>query len=339
MSSLEVLTLATTPGAEVGADDDAVRLDADMQHLLDVLAGMEPKPLERCSAAEARAQPSLATALRRLLPAAPDDQGVNMELRLLPGPEGELRARIYRPAAADSGAALPMILYLHGGGWVVGDLDDYDPSPRMLARRCGAVVVSAHYRQAPEHRFPAAHADSHAAWHWMLAHAESLGGDPRRTAVAGEGSGANMALDVALAARQGTVPPRHLLLVSPMAGTDFTRPSYLETPRMRPIGAATVRWFYRKLVRDKADLADPRLNPVERADLAGLAPTTIILAEHDPLRSEGEALAHALRRSGVWVDMTVYRGVTHQFFPMGGIVNKGMFAQGQAARNLLDSFT
>jgi acetyl esterase len=340
MSSVQVRSLAASRGDHTLVEDgrSIPGLDADMRHLLEVLAAMEPKPIERCSAVEARAQPNLYLALRRLLARPPDDHGVSMELRLLPGPAGDIRARIYRSPATGSGGPAPMILYLHGGGWVVGDLEHYDATPRMLARRTGAVVVSAHYRQAPEHKFPAAHEDSFAAWQWMLEAAESLGGDPSNAAVAGEDAGANMALDIAIRARdEGTTMPRHLALVTPMASTDFTRLSHIENSQVRPVSAATVRWYYRNLVRNRAGLSDPRLNPAERGDLGGLPPTTVILAEVDPLRSEGELLAQALRRSGVWVDMTLYEGVTHQFFGMGDVVNKGMFAQGQLARNLAES--
>lgn len=337
MSSVQIRSLAETHGvAEEG--DTLQRVDADMRHVLEVLAAMEPRPLHECGVGEARLQPGPATALSRILKAPPDDSDVGMELRMLPGADGDMRARVYTPLAPAPEGGRPMILYLHGGGWVVGDLEHYDPTPRMLARRTGAVVLAVHYRQAPEHRFPAAHKDSFAAWCWMLENAATLGGDATNAAVAGEGSGANMALNVALRAREQEIrQPRHQLLICPMAGTDFTLPSYVENADSRPLSSATVQWFYRKALRNRAALEDPRLNLCERHDLGGLPPATIILAEIDPLRSEGELLAQALRRSGVWVDMTVYEGVTHQFFSLGALVNKAMFAQGQAARNLSDA--
>ena len=339
MSSVQTRTLAETHGIAATAGDELLqRVDADMRHVLEVLAAMEPLPLEACSAEDARLQPGPAAALSRILKAPPGDSDVGMELRLLPGAAGEMRARIYTSLVPAPEGGRPMILYLHGGGWVVGDLEHYDPTPRMLARRTGAVVVAVHYRQAPEHKFPAAHEDSFAAWCWMQENAAALGGDAANVAVAGEGSGANMALNLALSARAAKVrAPRHQLLISPMAGTDFTLPSYLENADSRPLSSAAVQWFYRQALPDEEALGDPRLNLSERHDLAGLPPATIILAEIDPLRSEGELLAQALRRSGVWVDMTIYEGVTHQFFSLGALVNKAMFAQGQAARNLSDA--
>ena len=339
MSSVHVRSYAENQASysRSHSGNPMARVDADMKHVLDVLAAMEPKPIEQCSAAEARAQPTPAQALSRILRDGPDDHGVAMELRLIASPAGDIRARVYTPPAGE--AKPPLLLYLHGGGWVIGDLDGYDASPRALARRTGAIVVSAHYRQAPEFRFPAAHEDSFTAWQWMIDNAEALGGNPARAAIAGEGSGANMAVNVALSARdEGIAQPLHLALVSPMAGTALDLPSHLENFDSRPLNTATVRWFLRKALRNKSAQGDPRINLVERGDLAGLPPTTIILAEIDPLRSEGEALADALRRSGVWVDCTTYEGVTHQFFGLAQIVNKAMFAQSQVARNLIGAF-
>jgi acetyl esterase/lipase len=340
MSSVHVRSFAENEASYTSGHGGSpmARVDADMKHVLDVLTAMEPKPIEHCSAAEARAQPTPALALNRILRDGPDDHGVAMELRLIPGPAGDIRARVYTPPSAVE-EATPLLLYLHGGGWVIGDLDGYDASPRALARRTGAVVVSAHYRQAPEFRFPAAHEDSFTAWQWMIDNAEALGGNPARAAIAGEGSGANMAVNIALRARdEGIVQPLHLALVSPMAGTALDLPSHAENIDSRPLNTATVRWFLRKALRNKAAQSDPRINLAARGDLAGLPPTTIILAEIDPLRSEGEALADALRRSGVWVDCTTYEGVTHQFFGLAQIVNKAMFAQSQVARNLIGAF-
>ncbi|MHB1102492.1 MAG: alpha/beta hydrolase [Devosia sp.] len=341
MSSVHVRGFAANESsyAKTHGGNPMARVDADMKHVLDVLATMEPKPIELCSAAEARAQPTLATALSRILKDGTSDQGVSMELRLLPGPAGDIRARVYTPRLSEAGSRRPLILYLHGGGWVMGDLDSYDATPRALARRTGAIVVSAHYRQAPEFRFPAAHEDSFAAWRWMIENAETLGGDASRAAAAGEGAGANMAVNIALRARDEEVTqPLHLVLISPIAGGELMLPSYIENMESRPLNTAMVRWFMRKAFRGKDTAKDPRIRLIERADLGGLPPATLILAEIDPLRSEGEALADTLRRSGVWVDCTTYEGVTHQFFGLAQIVNKSMFAQAQVAKNLMGAF-
>lgn len=341
MSSVVLRSIASTHGSEIGAfgPNPMARVDADMRHVLTTLSALDPKPIEEGSPREARAQPTLTTALGVLLRGRAEEPGVSMELRLIPGPAGDLRARVYQPALNEAGTKLPMILYLHGGGWVTGDLEAYDATPRALARRCRAVVVAAHYRQAPEHKFPAAHEDAAAAWAWMIEHAEALNGDPERRAIVGEDAGGNMAVNIALRIRDTDGPrPKHLVLVTPMAGTDFSLPSYIENAEASPLGTAAVRWLYKKLTRNVKAMNDPRLNLIDRADLAGLPPTTIILASIDPLLSEGELLADALRRCGVWVDATTYDGVTHGFFGLARVVNKAMFAQGQVVRNLRESF-
>ncbi len=338
MSSITVRNLAENRSLYASAEGDN-RLDADISFLLRQLEKLEPKRIETCTVPEARAQPTLMQALSRILRDPNDDQGVNMELRLIPGANGEIRARIYTPRIVEAERSMPLVLYIHGGGWVIGDLDGYDAAPRALAKRLGAVVVSTHYRQAPEYTFPSAHEDALAAWRWALEHPEALGADSGLRAIVGDGAGGNLAVNVVLDARaEGLAVPQHLALITPMAGTDFGLSSYAENRNTVPLNAATVEWFYSKYARDAVDLASPRLNLIDRPDLGGLPPTTIILAEHDPLRTEGDHFAQALRRSGVWVDCTLYDGVTHQFFNLAQAVNKAMFAQGQVVRNINGSF-
>lgn len=338
MSSITVRNLAENRSIYASGGGER-RIDADMAHLLSLLERMDPKRIEICTVPEARAQPTLKTALNKILRDPNDDQGVNMELRLIPGATTEIRARIYTPRIADADRSMPIVLFIHGGGWVVGDLDGYDAAPRALAKRLGAVVVSTHYRQAPEYVFPAAHDDALAAWRWTLENAATLGADRNLRVIVGEGSGGNLAVNVTLDAKaEGLDGPQHLVLVTPMTGTDFGLSSYVENRDTWPLNAATVEWFYSKYARDAVDLASPKLNLSDRPDLGGLPPTTMILAEHDPLRTEGEHFAQALRRSGTWVDCTVYDGVTHDFFGLAQAVNKAMFAQGQVARNINGSF-
>src|SRR5690606_32126275 len=298
---------------------------------------LEPRPLESGTPAEARAQPTLGAALKQLVRTR-GEEGIGMELRMVPGPAGELRARVYMPIEV-SGLRRPMLLYLHGGGFVLGDLDRDEETPPALAQRCGAVVVAVHYRLAPEHPIPAAHEDALAAWQWMIANAGSLGGDPARAAIVGEDAGGNLAVEIAVRASAGQVPrPVHVALISPMASADLTRPSHLDNVDSRPLSTRGLRWLQAQLVRQPSDLGDPRFELVGRGDLGGLPPTTIVLPGIAPRRSEGEALADTLRRSGVWVDATVYDGVTAQFFGLARIVNKAMFAQAQVIRNLKESF-
>jgi acetyl esterase len=334
MSSVDVRDFARN--GEAPADASAAgRLDADMAHVLGVLADMGASPIELCTSPEARALPTLDMALRRILRDRVDDMDVGMEMRLIPGPTADIRVRIYVPhGEIESGR--PLILYFHDGAFVLGDVDQYDATPRFLAARTNAVVVSAHYRQAPEHRFPAAHEDAWAAWNWITAHGAELGGDTQRIAIVGEGSGGNLAVNVALRGRGTDLPrPRHLGLVTPMAAMIYDLPSHRENRAMQPWSTAAFEWAGRKLFRKKDEAHDARMNIAGRLDLEGLPPATVILAAADPLRSEGEALADAMRRAGVWVDETVYDGVAHGFFGLYRVVNKALFAQGQLSRNLI----
>ena len=342
MSSVDIRRLAESAGLQPEASDVGPldRLDTDMAHVLRVLADMGGLPLEQCTITEARAQPTLQMALRRILRDAPDDSGVAMELGTIPNGSGTLRTRIYTPESPAPRGGRPVVLYLHDGSFVTGELDQIDGQARQLALRCDAMVVAAHYRQAPEFRFPAAHEDATTAWTWLVEHAAGIGGDGKRLAVVGEGSGGNLALALALKARADGDPlPRHIGLVTPMAAMRTDLPSHLEIAGGTPFNSATLGWATRRLFAEEAAARDPRMNPAGRADLAGLPPVTLILASADPLRSEGEALGKALQGAGVWVDQTLYEGVTHGFFGLHRVVNKALFAQAQLARNLKAAFS
>jgi acetyl esterase len=327
--------------AELIHGDPMERLDTDMRLVIDALTELGARPLEQSSPEAARRQPKLIDAISAIMARqgrAPSEDGVATEDITFKGAEDELAARLYRPSGVLS-RLNPMILYFHGGGFVTGDLDMHDPSARALARRTGAIVVSADYRLAPEHKFPAAHDDAAAAWRWLVGAARDLGGDPRRMAVAGEDAGGNLALNVALLARDDHVTqPVAVVLIHPIAGSDMSRPSYGETLRARPIGMPGMQWRMRHELEDREQMSDPRIDLSGRHDLAGIAPTTIVLAEIDPLRSEGEALAEALEAAGVSTTCTVHEGVTQGFFGLGLIVTKALFAQSEAAEALNKAF-
>lgn len=315
------------------------RADADMRYVLEALRSLDGRPTEVCVPAQSRQQPGLDAALRKLLSdqhRAEDD--VATSEHSIETADGPLALRVYRGLQLDPTETAPVILYLHGG-WVRASLDNYDATPRLLARKTGAVVVAPHYRRAPEHRFPAAHVDAYAAWLWLTEAAETLGVDLDRAAVVGESMGGNLALNVALQARdEAMLGPVHTVLLYPLAGSDLTLPSYAEHARSGPLNAATVRWMVRHAFANRADAEDKRINLMARTDLGGIAPVTLILAELDPLRSEGEMLAGALNAQGVMVDATTYDGVTHDFFGLGLLVNKAMFAQSQVVNNLKEAF-
>ena len=316
-------------------------LDADMARVISTLQAMRGKPIVTLGAPEARLQPTAAQAAMRVQ----QELSGNAEPLSIPrvvnitvqGAAGSLPARAYGPRG--SMAPLPLILYFQGGGWVLGDLDTYDASCRALAERSGAVVVSVQYRKAPEHRFPAAHDDAIAVYKWLLDSAQNLGADPTRLALVGEGAGGNLALATAIAARdQALQRPVHQLLIYPVAGTDLTATSYNTYRDAKPLDTALVEWFLAHEISRPADLQDPRLDLVGRGNLLNLPPTTIILAEVDPLRSGGELLASKLRSASVPVAERTFSGVTHAFFGMGAVVAKAREAQEFAAAQLRESF-
>jgi acetyl esterase/lipase len=328
---------------DVMSTDPMLKADADMRYVLGVLGKLEGRPIERCTPAAARRQPTLTDAASRILAEIGREpvptEGVTAEELSFEGPEMPVGGQLYRPAGLAEDGAAPMILYLHAGGWVLDDRTRTEITARTLAQRTGAIVLAADYRLAPEHRFPAAHDDSYAAWLWLTENARALGGDPRRIAIVGEGVGGTMAVYVALQARaERQARPVHLALVSPLASNDFTRLSCIEAIRARPLNTQMLRWSFRHAFATKADGADPRVNLVARDDLGGLPPTTLILAEIDPLLSDGETLGAGLEEAGVPLDMTVYQGVSHDFLALGRIVNKAMFAFSQITSNLAAAF-
>ncbi|MDB4880380.1 MAG: lipase [Gemmatimonadetes bacterium] len=313
--------------------------DPQMQAVLDKLAGLNGKPIETLAPAEARTQPTPTDAVKAVLASqgkstAPP-AGVTLASRTIPGAGGAMPTNIYTP---DGAGPFPVIVYYHGGGWVIGSKDVYDGGARGLAAAAGAVVVSSDYRLAPEHKFPAAHDDALAAYRWALANAASIKGDPKRVALAGESAGGNLAVATAIAARDAKLQaPLAIISVYPIAGRDTTTPSYVEHAAAKPLNRPMMAWFFDKYQRAPADLADWRVNLVG-ADLGGLPPTTIINAQIDPLRSDGELLAERMRAAGVTVEQRTYEGVTHEFFGMAAVVDKARDAQTMAGNALRKAF-
>lgn len=314
--------------------------NAQMKAVLDQLAALGGKPLETLPPAEARKQPTPADAVMALLKkqgksAAPEPVA-KVEDRSIKGPAGQIQTRIYWPGGT---GPFPVILYIHGGGWVIANLDTYDSSARALTNAAGAVVVSTHYRQAPEHKFPAAHDDTWAAYEWVLANATSINGNPARIALAGESAGGNLAAAISMNARERKVQmPVHQLLVYPIANYATDTPSYKENAMATPLSKPLMEWFFRHYLRSPADGSDPRISPLRAKDLKGLPPTTIITAQIDPLRSEGEAYAKLLRAAGGDVEYRNFNGVTHEFFGMGAVVDEAKQAVQLAASRLKGSF-
>ncbi len=316
--------------------------DIDMKHVLDAMAELRPLAIETLTPVEARLQPTPADAVKLLLTkegkSAAPEPGVSTRDITFQGAAGTLPARVYKPENAGAGP-LPVIAYFHGGGWVIADIDTYDAAPRALARKANAIVVSFHYRQAPEHKFPAAHDDAVAAYRWLLQNAQQLGGDSSRIALAGESAGGNLAINVAIAARDGKLrPPVHQLLVYPVAQTDMETKSYKDNDSAKPLNKAMMEWFVGHVTTGPSDTMDPRIDVVNKADLKGLPPATIITAEIDPLRDDGAMLAARLKDAGVPVNHQDYAGVTHEFFGMAAVVAEARTAQDVAVKDLQASF-
>ncbi len=313
--------------------------DPDMRRVLDALNGFNAPPLPSVPPRIARELPSFADALQATL-AAMGKPGVEPVAKIvhkvIAGPGGPLLLRIYTPAGS---APFPVVVYFHGGGWVIANLDTYDASPRSLANGAGAVVVSVAYRQAPEHRFPAAPMDAFAAYKWVLANAASIGGDPKRVAVAGESAGGNLAAVTSLQARDtGVQLPVHQLLVYPVANFATNTPSYAQYTKAVPLDKPAVLWFGKYYLRTPGDAANPLASPLRIKNFAGLPSATVINAEIDPLRDDGGLYAAKLKAAGVPVTRRLYSGVSHEFFGMGAAVEKARQAMTQATDALKARF-
>jgi acetyl esterase len=334
------ITEKFTNAVKTVTGDPVSKADYDMRRVLDAHAELNPKPIDELSAGEARKQPTPADAVKALLqkegkPEGPPP-GVTAKDITYPGAAGELPARVYTPEGA--AGPLPVVLYFHGGGFVIADIDTYDAAPRALAKLANAVVVSAHYRQAPENKFPAAHDDAKSAYKWLLAKAGELGGDPKRVAVMGESAGGNLAINVAIAARdEGLQAPVHQVLIYPVAGTNMDAPSYKENEGAKPLNKPMMAWFVDKYLGGTEGLTSPAIDLVGKANLAKLPATTIVTAQIDPLRSEGEELAKKLKVSGVDVEHRNFEGAAHEFFGMAAVVKDAAEAQTFVAKRLAPS--
>ncbi|MDB5714729.1 MAG: lipase [Sphingomonadales bacterium] len=313
----------------------------DMQAVLDALGPLGAKPIELLTPVKARIQPSAADATKAVmrkkgLSTAPDPAVVTMDMPY--GADPMQFARIYKPAGATSGARMPIIVYYHGGGWVIADVNTYDAAPRLMAKQLNAIVVSVEYRHAPEAKFPAQHDDAAAAYKWVLQNAANWGGDPARIAFAGESAGGNLAVATAIYARDnGLAAPVHILAVYPIANSSMTLPSRSDSANAKPLNTAMLKWFGYYYSKTSADQMNPRINLV-KADLRGLPPTTIINAQIDPLRSDGETLAKAMRAAGDQVEQRTFDGVTHEFFGMGAVVRGAYDANLYAVDRLKKAF-
>jgi acetyl esterase len=305
----------------------------EMQAVIEQLEALSgPTPLAKMTPQEARKAPSAADAamatMKKFNIPTPPSTADTMSRTVAPG----VKVRVYTPKSGT--APYPVIVYYHGGGWVIANLDTYDASVRSLSEQTGAVVVSVAYRQAPEFKFPTAHNDSFAAYQWTLAHTADIKGDAKRIAVAGESAGGNLACAVSMMARDKKVAlPKYQLIVYPIAGYDLNTPSYLANTQTKPLNKDLMAWFFKYYLRTPADGKSPMIDLVH-ANLKGLPAATIITDQYDPLMSEGKMLADNLQKAGVSVKYKNYEGVTHEFFGMAAVVPEAKQAQAFAVEGL-----
>lgn len=336
--------IETTEPMEVQPEESAPSwaptINPQMLAVVEEFLAFETPSYTELTGDQAREAPTVTDAVRDILsktglPPMPATLDITHQVIPGPVPQGVL-VRTYTPLQGDG--PFPVIVYYHGGGWVIAQLDTYEPSAKALAEKTGAVVVSVAYRQAPENKFPAAHEDAFAAYQWVLDNASTINGDPDHIAIAGESAGGNMAVAVTLMARDAGIKlPAHILSVYPVADGDTESPSYDEYANAIPLNRPLMEWFFDKYLGDPKDAESPLISLVN-ADLSGLPPTTIINAEIDPLRYEGEELAQRMAEAGVNVEQQTFPGVTHEFFGMAAVLEQAVQAQDFAVRRLQEAF-
>ncbi len=301
------------------------KLDDDAARLLELLAKAGSVDITTMQPAEVRAYYAA-------FPAMPGPDVHEVRELTIGGAAGDLPARLYRPSAA---TGLPVLVWFHGGGMVLGDLKSADWVCRELCVQAGTVVVSVDYRLAPEHKFPAAPEDAFAALGWVAANAQAIGGDPGAVSVGGDSAGGTLSAVCCLLSRERGGPAvRSQLLVYPGTDRDLTRPSVTEFARGPILTRDSMLWFRGHYHSSEDELLDPRANPALAASHQGLPPACVLTAEVDPIRDAGENYAGILARAGVLTTMKRYNGVYHGFFTMGSALAKTREAVADAAQFL-----
>jgi acetyl esterase len=305
------------------------RLHPEVRVLLETMDAQEAPPIENLDPAEARA--GRVEAMKAL--GGEPEPLAHVEDLSIPGPGGPIPLRIY---AAEKGGSRPGLVYFHGGGFVIGNLDTHDAVCRAIAKQSGAVVISVDYRLAPESKFPAAVDDSHAATVWVAANAGKLGIDARRIAVGGDSAGANLATVVAMRCRDAGGPALALqLLLYPVTDlSSFDTASHRELAEGYFLTRSAMQWFSVHYLAETEHVRHPEASPLLAENLRGLPPAVVITAEFDPLRDEGEAYAQRLKEAGVAVRSTRYPGVIHGFISMQGVLSEGRKGVQEAAAAL-----
>jgi acetyl esterase len=313
----------------------APSIKPEMQVVIEKLESLGGKPIETLDAKEARKQPTPTDAVMAVM----KEHNIAMPAPLcdtvgkqIPVTGGTTHIRIYTPK--EGKAPFPVVVYYHGGGFVIANIDVYNGGAQGLCEQTGAIVVSVEYPKGPEKKFPAAHNVAFDAYQWVLKNAASFNANPAKIAVAGESAGGNLAANVSLMARDKKITmPLYAVLVYPVANNDMNDESYLKYANAKPLNKAMMAWFVKNYLTSEAQSADPRISLV-KANLTSFPKTLIIAAEIDPLRSEGKLLADKLKECKVETDYEVYNGVTHEFFGMAAVIPQAKDAQALAAKKL-----
>ncbi|SMX59876.1 putative lipase/esterase [Bradyrhizobium sp. ORS 285] len=316
-------------------------LHPDIAALLDMIQlGTESGariPFPQLTPAQARAD---FDASSPLLDVDPPPLSHERQLSLPMRDGAEIAARLYAPRIPDCAAPLPVLLYMHGGGFVVGSLDSHQPLCRGLASDSAAAVLSIGYRLAPEHRFPTAFEDCVDALAWIGREGPAAGLDPQRITVGGDSAGGTLAAALAIAARDDSTLPQPLLqvLAYPGLSPQQVTESYAKYGSGFLLERETVDWFFNHYLRDDADRTDWRFAPLAAPDLSGVAPAMLLLPEFDPLVAEGRDYAARLLAAGVAVDLKIYPGMIHEFLRMGNVVPDALQARGDIGARLALAF-
>jgi len=310
------------------------KLHPDAKAVCDLIVASGRPPIESLEPPEAR---TVYLASRRLLQPDPPPVAEVLELAA-DGPAGPIPLRLYRGKGAEKGRPQPAIVYFHGGGWVIGNLESHDQPCRALANAVPCIVISVDYRLAPEHKFPAAVDDAIAATRWVGRNASRLGIDPARLAVGGDSAGGNLAAVVSLDARDRGGPAiRGQVLIYPSVDMQMEFPSHVRHAEQLPLTGAGMHWFVDHYLRNAGDKSDWRASPLRAADFGRLPPALVITAGFDPLGDEGEAYAGALRRGGVQVETERFEGQIHGFVSMGKMIADADRAIARAAAFLRET--
>lgn len=308
-------------------------LDPQVQSFLDQMAALDAPPMSTLTPDLVR----MGTKMQReAFPVEPEPvaQVVN---GAIPGPAGEIPIRIYTPAGS---GPFPALVFFHGGGWVICDLDTHDSLCRSLCNGAGCVVVSVDYRLAPEHKFPAAPEDCYAATQWVAEHAAEINADPDSIAVGGDSAGGNLTAVVAQMARDQDGPALAFqLLIYPATDFTFDGPSLRENADGYFLTSDDMDWFTNHYLNSNADRTNPLASPMQADDLSELPPALVITAEYDPLRDEGEAYGQQLQEAGVPVTISRYDGMIHGFLSIEPMTDKGQQARAECAQALRAAFT